>query len=151
MIWHDISCRDRILKWREWRLTLTDYTLDECLNEVAITWSKAPLVNHYLLPDMIEEWPDPWNLINDNIYCDLSIALGMFYSLLLCDNPYVNKDKMRIEIYKLKDEWINLCSIDQGLYMLNYSPRSVVNISTLPLIGNPSFIYSNVDLAKQLD
>ncbi len=151
MIWHDINCRDRILKWREWRLTLADLPLEKCLEEVAITWAKAPVVNHYLIPDDITEWPDPWNLINDNIFCDLSIALGMFYSLLLCDNPYVNKDNLRIDIYQSTTGWINLCSIDQGLYMLNYSPRTVVNISTLPLIGNPCFTYSKVDLAKQLD
>lgn len=150
MLWHDISCRDRILKWREWRNSLVPLTLDECLKEVAINWAKAPLINHYLTPDDINEWPDPWQLINDNIYCDLSIALGMFYSLALCDNPHIS-DNIRIEIYKTSDGWINLCSIDQGLYMLNWAPRSIVNISTLPNLGNPIFVYSKIDLVNKLN
>ena len=150
MIWHDISCRDRILKWREWRNSLALLTLDECLKEVAVAWAKAPLVNHYLTPDDINEWPDPWQLINDNIYCDLSIALGMFYSITLCDNPHIS-DNVRIEIYKSVDGWINLCSIDQGLYMLNWEPRSVVNISTLPNLGNSIFVYSKIDLVNKLN
>jgi hypothetical protein len=150
LIWHDISCRDRILKWREWRNSLALLTLDECLKEVAVAWAKAPLVNHYLTPDDINEWPDPWQLINDNIYCDLSIALGMFYSITLCDNPHIS-DNVRIEIYKSVDGWINLCSIDQGLYMLNWEPRSVVNISTLPNLGNSIFVYSKIDLVNKLN
>lgn len=150
MIWHDISCRDRILKWREWRNTLSTLTLDECLNEVATAWAKAPVVNHYLIPDDFNEWPDPWNLINDNIYCDLGIALGMFYTLSLCDNLNV-RDNIRIEIYKSSDGWTNLCSVDDGLYMLNWAQRAVVNKSTIPNLGNPIFSYSKIDLTSKLN
>ena len=107
MIWRDISCRDRILKWRQWRNSLTPLTLDTCLTEVAVAWAKTPQVNHYLIPDDITDWPDPWNLINENIYCDLGVTLGIFYTLSLCDNPHVN-DNIRIEIYKTSDGWINL-------------------------------------------
>jgi hypothetical protein len=148
LIWHDISCRDRILKWREWRTSLTPLSLDDCLQEVAITWAKAPVVNHYLIPDDIAEWPDPWNLINDNIYCDLGVTLGMFYTLSLCDNPYI--ENAHIEIFKTTNGWINLCSINQGLYMLNYNPGSVVNNSTLSNLGKPTFIYSKIDLVTKL-
>ena len=150
MIWHDINCRDRILKWREWRNSLTLLSLEDCLKEVAVAWAKAPIVNHYLIPDEISEWPDPWNLINDNIYCDLSITLGMFYTLALCDNPNIN-DNVRIEIYKSNDGWINLCSVEGGLYMLNYNLGSVVNNSTIPNLGNPTFIYSKIDLTSKLN
>lgn len=145
MIWHDINCRDRIVKWREWRNTLTSLDINECLTEVAVAWAKAPIINHYLTPDNIDEWPNPWQLINDNIYCDLSITLGMFYSLSLCDNPNINDD-LHIEIYKTNDGWVNLCSINGGLYMLNWEPHTVVNNSTIPNLGNPTFVYSKVDL-----
>lgn len=150
MLWHDISCRDRILKWREWRNSLEPLTLDECLKEVAVTWAKAPLVNHYLIPDDINEWPDPWQMINDNIYCDLGIALGMFYSLTLCNNPHI-RDNIRIEIYKIDDGWINLCSIEDGLYMLNWMPNFVVNISTITNLKKPIFAYTKIDLTNKLN
>lgn len=150
MIWHDISCRDRILRWREWRNSLSSLSLDQCLKEVATAWAKAPVVNHYLIPDDIKEWPDPWNLINDNIYCDLGIALGMFYTLSLCDNPHVSEN-IRIEIYKSSDGWTNLCSVDDGLYMLNYTLGGIVNMSTLPSIGKPIFTYTKIDLTNKLN
>lgn len=148
-MWHDISCRDRILKWREWRNGLKDLTLNECLKEVAAQWAKAPVVNHYLFPDNTDEWPDPWNLINDNIYCDLAITIGMFYTLALCDNPYISDD-ISINIYKTEDGWVNLCSVDGGLYMLNWEPRSIVNISTISNLGDPFFVYTKIDLTNKL-
>jgi hypothetical protein len=148
LIWHDISCRDRILRWREWRNSLADLSLDDCLKEVAVAWAKAPVVNHYLTPDNISEWPDPWNLINDNIYCDLAITLGMYYSLILSDNKNI-LENVSIEIYKTNVGWINLCSISHGLYMLNWSPRSVVNISTLSNLGKPIFVYTKIDLTDK--
>ena len=150
MIWHDINCRDRILKWREWRNTLSDLSLNDCLQEIAITWAKAPIVNHYLTPDNIEEWPNPWNLINDNIYCDLSITLGMFYTLILSDNKNL-PDNVKIEIYKVNSEWINLCSIEDGLYMLNWIPRAVVNKTTIPNLENPFFVYTKIDLLDKFN
>lgn len=150
MIWHDINCRDRILKWREWRNSLAALSLEDCLTEVAVTWAKAPVVNHYLIPDDLNDWPDPWNLINDNIYCDLGVALGMFYTLHLCDNPHIS-DNIRIEIYNSTNGWINLCSIDSGLYMLNYTPGGVVNNSTLSNLGKSIFSYSKIDLTLQLN
>lgn len=150
MIWHDISCRDRILKWREWRNTLSLLPLNDCLTEVAVAWAKAPVVNHYLTPDDINEWPDPWNLINDNIYCDLSITLGMFYTLSLSDNSHI-PNNISIEIYKTNDGWVNLCSLDNGLYMLNWEPRTIVNKSTIPNLGNPIFSYSKIDLQSKLN
>ena len=150
MIWHDINCRDRILQWRSWRNSLTPLSLNECLAEVANAWAKAPIVNHYLVPDTTDDWPDPWTLINDNIYCDLGITLGMFYSLALCDNPHI-EDNIRIEIYRSPEGWTNLCSVANGLYMLNWEPRSIVNISTIPNKGELVFAYSKIDLANKLD
>lgn len=150
MIWHDINCRERILKWREWRNSLAVLSLDDCLKETASAWAKAPLVNHYLSPDDSKDWPDPWNLINDNVYCDLSIALGMFYTLCLNDNPNIS-DNISIEIYNSSNGWINLCSIDQGLYMLNYEPRAVLNKTTIPNLGKPIFVYTKIDLASKFN
>jgi hypothetical protein len=125
-------------------------SLDNCLNEVATAWAKAPLVNHYLTPDDLNDLPDPWNLINDNIYCDLGIALGMVYTFSLCDNPHITND-VSLEIYQSNEGWINLCSVNSGLYMLNWAQRSVVNKSTIPNLGNPIFVYTKIDLASKLN
>lgn len=148
ILWHDINCHDRILNWREWRRSVSELSSHSCLASIADAWARAPQVNHYLTPDLVEEWPDPWHLINDNIYCDLSIALGMFYTIALLDKPEL--DNVRLEIFKTNSGWVNLCSIDSGLYLLNWSPRSIVNITTVPLPETPTFTYSKLDLASKL-
>lgn len=148
-MFHNINCKDRILEWRNWRRDLDKLSWQDCLTEVSNVWSLAPRVNHYLSPDIPNEWPTPWELINDNIYCDLSVALGMCYSLLLTDHSLA--DTAQIEIYKTSEGWTNLCSVEHGLYMLNYSPFVVVNKSIFPIKERPTFIYSKVELASKLN
>lgn len=148
ILWHDINCHDRILNWREFRQTVSKIPIDDCLQSIANAWARAPQVNHYLIPDNTAEWPDPWQLINDNIYCDLGVVLGMFYTITLLDRP--DLDNVRLEIYKTDDGWTNLCSVDDGLYLLNWNPRSIVNITIVPMLGKPIFTYSKLDLADKL-
>jgi hypothetical protein len=148
ILWHDINCHDRILNWREWRQHIAKLSTDDCLKAIAEAWARAPQVNHYLSPDIPEDWPDPWQLINDNIYCDLSIALGMFYTVTLLERS--DLDNVRLEIYQSNDGWINLCSINSGLCLLNWSPQAIVNTSTVPLPNRPTFNYSKLDLISKL-
>ena len=147
-MFHNINCKDRILEWRVWRQGLNKLSWEDSLKEVNSAWSLAPRVNHYLTPDIPDEWPNPWELINDNIYCDLSIALGMYYTIALTD--HILADTAKIEIYKTNEGWINLCSVEHGLYMLNYFPFNIVNKSIFPIKERPTFVYSKVELANKL-
>lgn len=148
ILWHNINCHDRILNWREWRRSISTLPPEACVNAIADAWARAPQVNHYLSPDIPEDWPDPWQLINDNIYCDLAIALGMFYTVALLERK--DLDNVRLDIHNIDDNWVNLCSIDSGFYVLNWSPHSVLNISTVPLKNHPTFTYSKLDLTSKL-
>lgn len=72
----------------------------------------------------------------------------MFYTIALIDKP--DLDNVRLEIYNTKEGWINLCSVQSGLYLLNWSPRTIVNTTTVPLPETPTFTYSKLDLASKL-
>jgi len=103
---------------------------------------------HYLAPDQISNWPNPWQLITDNLYCDLSIALGMYYSLALLDHPKITD--LRLQVYKVPEGWLNLSSINQGKYVLNYNHGKVVNNSQLSISQkNLRFEYLNIDLCSK--
>ena len=56
----------------------------------------VPISNHYLHSDFIKDWPTPWELLSDNIYCYYARALGMFYSMRLLGNN-------TLEIVEAKD------------------------------------------------
>lgn len=136
-MWYDNNCRDRILEWRRWRQRLDSMPWQECVCEVAKVWHLAPRVNHYLLPDLSADWPNPWELINENYYCDLAIALGMFYTLILTNHPE-NVD-VKLQIYQGDSGFDHLCVVDGGKYYLNWSSGEIVNTPTLT---NTKLVYS---------
>ena len=149
-MWFEQPLDDRIIAWREWRNGLENLSVEQALEEVASTWAKVPTVLHYLAPDQIDEWPNPWQLITDNVYCDLGICLGMYYTLALIEKPKIQD--LQLKIYQGTEGWINLSSIDQGKYVLNYNHGTVVNMSCvekdqLELI----FSYSEIDLCNKFN
>jgi len=125
LMWFNNRSEDRIIHWRNFRKSLTNWPND--LQSVTDIWSKAPRVNHYLCYNDIAIWPNPWTLISDNLYCDLAVSLGMFYTLYLSD--YEHKDSMYLQGFKLKNshKYYNLLFCEQGKYVLNFDIDKVVN------------------------
>jgi len=148
-MWHISGCDDRIAIWRDWRTRLGSMDLCAALSEIATAWSKIPLASHYLSPDETHRWPSPWELINDNFYCDLAVCLGMHYSISLsAHGSHVSE----IIIYKdhLAHSWYHLCQIDGGKYVLNWDKGRIVNTLTLPISARLVHRYKDVDLAAWL-
>ena len=149
-MWFEQSPDNRILSWREWRNDLEKLSLEDAIQNVAQSWAKVPTVMHYLAPDQLEEWPNPWQLITDNIYCELSIALGMYYSLALLEHTSITD--LKLQIYKTPNGWLNLSSVNHGKYVLNYSHGNVVNSSQLNLSQKDLvFEYLNIDLCSKFN
>jgi len=73
--------KERLAAWISLRTTAQGLsTLDTCVM-VDDWWQYAPLVTHHLHPQDAKNWPDPWTLLDDNVYCTLARALGMVYTL----------------------------------------------------------------------
>jgi hypothetical protein len=133
---------DTIFKqWYRMRTALEEKDIQTQCVEVDKWWQSAPLVNHYLHPDLIEEWPNPWELISDNHYCHIARGLGMFYTLYLLGVREL--DFVQAKDYNNED--VVLILADHAKYILNYWPDSVVNnnlqdfkivkhIDTMPII-----------------
>lgn len=113
----------RLKAWRDLRSTLVDLDIKEKCNKIDRFWQSVPTQTHYLHPDFIQDWPNPWQLLSDNTFCYYARALGMVYTLLLLGN----KD---IELVEAKDDNNNevvLVLVDSAKYVLNYWPDTVVN------------------------
>jgi len=78
------------------------------------------MVNRYLHWDDWPDWPTPWELLNDNIYCDLARALGMLYTIIMID------PQDHVELARCDQD--NLVRVQQGKYILNWCPGDIVNI-----------------------
>lgn len=118
-----LDYESRLRSWSRLRDELQKSTLEKISIEVDSFWQRVPTQNHYLHPDFIKDWPDPWQLLFDNTFCNYSRALGMIYTLLLLGTK-------NIELVEAKDDNSNevvLVLVDNAKYVLNYWPDTVVN------------------------
>jgi hypothetical protein len=74
---------DRLSDWVEFRNTLE--TDSDPIKKVIEFFNKAPLGGLAADPYDRKTWPNPWQLIQENIYCDFVKLLAICYTLQLCD------------------------------------------------------------------
>lgn len=73
----------RLANWREFRDSLESSNTP--FEDLVNLYNKAPLVSRHTDPWDKKSWPNPWELISENEYCDFSCVLGMCYSLQLTE------------------------------------------------------------------
>lgn len=115
---------DRIRAFRIWRKQLENLPSLEILEEVCKFWCKAPLSNQYYSTDLDNNWPDPWQLIYDGVYDDVSLGLAMFYTLALLEKSCYNS--VTLAVCDCPDN-LKLCVVINNELFLNYSWGEVVN------------------------
>jgi len=118
-----LSYEARLSDWYDLRVQLEGSDIQTRTVEIDKWWQKAPLVTHHLHLLDSESWPDPWQLLVENTYCEVARALGICYTLLLLD---VND----VEIAEATDTMGNdviLVLVDNAKYILNYFPDTVLS------------------------
>ena len=116
----------RLRAWHNLKEKLSkNHTIEQICIEVDDFWQKCPLKNHYLHPDDIDIWPNPWELLKDNDYCYYARALGIIYTLLLLGINNIDF----IEAKDYNDNDVILVLVENGKYTLNWWPNSVLNIN----------------------
>jgi len=113
----------RLKAWSDLRTNLQNLSLEAKCVEVDKFWQSVPIQTYYLHTDYIKDWPTPWELISDNVYCNYARATGMIYTLLLTGTK-------NLELVEAKDDNSNeviLVLVDDAKYVLNYWPDTVVN------------------------
>ena len=113
----------RLQSWQSLRHRCADLHIQQTLSQINAWWFHTPWSAYYLHWDDIESWPDPWQLLSDNIYCPLARGLGILYTIAMLDRLDL-QDACMIE--HLSD---NLVLVSGEKYILNWDPDQVVNIS----------------------
>jgi hypothetical protein len=124
----DKSDADRLRAWYEFRISLE--TSENPIKDTINFYAKAPLVSIMMDPYDITSWLDPWELLNENLYCEFAIILGIGYTLSLTDR-FLNEVK-EIHICTNKE-------IAQTKYLL-YIGDNVIGYRT-----NTAVKYSEID------
>lgn len=113
---------DRLVAWNNLRNQVASLPLESALQSINSWWFHCPWRPYYLHWDDQATWPDPWQLLSDDIYCEVARGLGILYTINLVDR----KDFGRAELV-LTVENHNLVVMDQEKYILNWEPNTVVN------------------------
>ena len=112
----------RLNDWYNLRNFAKTQPIEQALSTIAGWWSLSPWQPYYLHWDDHATWPDPWQLLNDNVYCDLAKALGILYTITLLDRA----DMAPADLILTEDER-NLVQVGKTKYILNWNADTVVN------------------------
>ena len=124
----------RLKSWYDLRKSLENSEIETVCLEIDKWWQYAPLLNHHLHPDDIDNWPGPWELLVENNYCQIARGLGMVYTLQLVGIKGVDFS-MAIDD---NSEECALVMVDNAKYILNYYPNTVISNSLQDFkLGNP--------------
>ena len=112
----------RLETWTALRTLAQAQDLETALFTINSWWSNSPWKAYYLHWDDHAQWPDPWQLLSDNVYCDLAKALGILYTISLLDRADMADAKL-----VLADDGSNLVLVAKEKYILNWNRDSIVN------------------------
>ena len=113
----------RLHAWGVLRETVQHASVEQLLADINTWWFHAPWRAYHLHWDDRAIWPDPWQLLSDNIYCDLARGLGILYTITLLDRADL-QDSVLAEA-----DQGNLVLVQQGKYILNWDSQQVLNIN----------------------
>lgn len=144
----DLPYHERVRAWRDFRLTNTYLDREEILDNTAKLWWKAPQAMPFLAYDQPETWPQPWELIQYDRFDDVSIALGIYYTLFLTDR--FDKRDLDVVIYNNKNESAYTVAVDvYNKYTLNWSIGEVVNTSQVEDRADRQWIWNYAELRTE--
>jgi hypothetical protein len=118
-----LTFEQRLHAWGALRETVQHAPVEQVLTEVNAWWFQAPWRAYHLHWDDRPNWPDPWELLSDNIYCDLARGLGILYTITLLDRA-----DLQDSILAESDQG-NLVLAQQEKYILNWDSQQVLNIN----------------------
>jgi hypothetical protein len=116
----------RLADWNQLRNQSADLPIESALFQINKWWFQSPWTPYHLHWDDRADWPDPWQLLDDNVYCSLARALGIVYTIALLDRPDM-QDAVLMEF-----ESDNLVLVNNRKYILNWNPTEIVNINPSP-------------------
>ena len=141
-----LSPKNRLSQWKSIRDKLNQTTLSAAVDKTQELWQSCPFTPFYLDPENPQKWPDPWQLITENYYCDLAKRLGMLYTLHLT----VHKDQLFPELRTYVDPvtryQYHIAYLCHGKYVLNLIEGEVVNKEHINQELKLKYCYTAVDL-----
>ena len=123
---------ERLESWAQLREQASTADAETALHAINSWWFQTPWRAYHLHWDDRAVWPDPWQLLSDDLYCPLARGLGILYTITMLDRPDL-QDAVLIEV-----DSDNLVLVDKKKYILNWDPEQMLNIT----LGRPKAHHS---------
>jgi hypothetical protein len=120
-MWHQ-NFNARLESWNQLRNQCQHLPVQQALEHINAWWFQAPWQPYYLHWDDQKTWPDPWQLLSDNIFCEVARGLGILYTVTLLDRA-----DMQPTTLVLTESGHNLVLATKTKYILNWESNTIVN------------------------
>ena len=114
---------ERLESWQQLRQQASTMKVETALHTINTWWFQTPWRAYHLHWDDQPTWPDPWQLLSDDIYCPLARGLGILYTITMLDRPDL-QDSVLAELGS-----DNLVLVAKEKYILNWDSDTIVNIN----------------------
>lgn len=114
---------ERLESWSDLRQQVQSLPIQSALQTVNSWWFQTPWRAYHLHWDDQPTWPDPWQLLDDNLYCSLARGLGIMYTIAMIEREDM-QDAVLVEIGS-----DNLVLVGGEKYILNWDADEIVNIN----------------------
>ena len=114
---------DRLVQWNQLRERSLNLSLEESLKEINAWWFRPACIPYHLHWDDRDNWPDPWQLLDDNLFCPLARGLGILYTIAIINRTDIESAALT------EVSGDNLVLINKKKYILNWDKEEIVNIN----------------------
>jgi hypothetical protein len=114
---------ERLTAWNQLRQSTKNLPIETALTQINSWWFQVPWRAYHLHWDDRLDWPDPWQLLSDDLYCPLARGLGILYTISMLYRP----DLQDVVLVEFGSD--NLVLVDNEKYILNWDSDTIVNIS----------------------
>jgi hypothetical protein len=105
----------------------------DILQTVSKFWNLAPTSKPYLDYLDPETWPDPWTLLDSKNLDVNSISLGVFYTLLHCNDTRIANANLKLVMMRQPMvSWEGLVCIVDDQWVIGYDTGKLVDIASIP-------------------
>lgn len=114
-------------RWQNWldlRQQCQHQSIAHTLSSINSWWMSTPWQPYCLDWSQQHLWPDPWQLLSQNIYCPVARALGMLYTINM-----LKRDDLSDSELILSQNGHNLVRVEKSKYILNWNSDTVDNVS----------------------
>ena len=133
---------ERLESWTQLREQASTADAETALRAINSWWFQTPWRAYHLHWDDRAVWPDPWQLLSDDLYCPLARGLGILYTITMLDRQDL-QDAVLAEF-----DSDNLVLVAKEKYILNWDSTTVVNIN--PTGSRPRHSVTQEQIKQQI-